>query len=177
MDNQTITTTEFVFRRLQDPIKVPGWPELSGWLWLPLLGVILFLGLVYIIWMYSRDAHSIGWLPATLLGMLRATVYAILAWVFLLPAFQTWKETRNHSRVILAVDQPQSVAFTRDAVPHDRASPDRMQTRQHKIINLYTVPHSGFLSWLTPKNPVMSYRFSLLADDAFHVCTQEGHWT
>src|SRR5262245_59580729 len=177
MDNQTITTTEFVFRRLQDPIKVPGWPELSGWLWLPLLGVVLFLGLVYIIWMYSRDAHSIGWLPATLLGMLRATVYAILAWVFLLPAFQTWEETRNHSRVVLAFDASQSVAFTRYDVPPDGVSPDRMPTRQDKIINFLTDPQAGFLSGLTAKNPVMTYRFGRLTDDAFHVFTQEGHWT
>src|SRR5262245_24239648 len=100
MDNQITTTSQFVWRRLEDPIKIPGWQEMSGYLWLPVVAVLIFIGFVYIVWMYSRDAKTIGWLPATLLGMLRATVYAILAVVFMLPAYQNWEESHTHSRVV-----------------------------------------------------------------------------
>src|SRR5262245_42344505 len=112
-ETDTKQTVDLVFRRLTEPIHLGG-QELSPFLWLALLIPILIIGKAYVIWMYRRDAHAIGGVWATLLAALRLSVYYILAAVFLLPALQTWEETRNQSRVVLVFDASQSMTQTRD---------------------------------------------------------------
>ena len=49
-----------------------------------LFGLVLAVGLVYVVWQYRRDCRSIAWPWAVALGTLRAAVYLILAGIFLL---------------------------------------------------------------------------------------------
>src|SRR5262249_28859432 len=67
---------------------------LSWWL---VLVPTLLLGLVYICVMYVRDCHTIHFALATLLGMLRMTVYCLLGVCFLLPGCQEFDTTITES--------------------------------------------------------------------------------
>src|SRR5437588_488998 len=91
-ETNTTQTTEFVWRRLTEPLRLFGW-ELNPRLWLVLLVLLLLAGFFYIGWMYLRDSRGVGPWWAILLGLLRAAVYTVLAVVFLLPSEQTWEET------------------------------------------------------------------------------------
>src|SRR5258707_4506234 len=102
-DPNTTQQTEFVWRRINDGLHVGG-QEYNGYLWLAILIPVVLVGLVYVIWMYARDARTVGWLWASFLGLLRCTVYAVLALVFLLPAMQSWDETRTQSKVVMLFD-------------------------------------------------------------------------
>src|SRR6266511_4908536 len=169
-------TVDLVFRRLTEPIHLGG-QEVSPFLWLALLIPILIVGKVYIVWMYRRDARTIGWVWASLLSMLRLSVYYILAAVFLLPALQTWEETKNQSRVVVVLDGSQSMTQTRDNLPTDDTPPDKLPTRQEKVVRLLTDGQPTFLDRFVAKNPVFAYRFGKSVDEDFHVLTPEGHWT
>src|ERR1051325_480075 len=67
---------------------------------LPVVGVALF----YVGMMYIRDARSVHWLWAIFLGLLRSTVYLILAVVFLLPGCQHKEEHKFESKVVVLFD-------------------------------------------------------------------------
>src|SRR5262245_17430594 len=108
--NETLTTAtgvtpyeQLVWRRLEEPLKAFGY-DLPFQVWFVLLGVVLALALFYVIWMYIKDSQSVGPWWASLLGFLRTSVYAILAVVFLLPARQSYLETRTESKVIVVYD-------------------------------------------------------------------------
>src|SRR5260370_39044938 len=86
------TQVEFVWQRLQEPLRVfgreaPYWSR-PGEAWLVVLGVILLLALFYVCWMYIKDSRGVGLAWASILGLLRIAVYALLALVFLLPSKQ-----------------------------------------------------------------------------------------
>ena len=103
MNDNATQQTEFVLRRLSDPFHLFG-REVSGVAWLAVLIPVLVLGVVYVGWMYRRDARAVGWAWAVFLGTLRAAVYLLIAGVFLLPALQTWEKTEAYSRVLLLLD-------------------------------------------------------------------------
>ena len=124
--------TEFVLRRLNDAFQFGG-REVSPFLWLAILIPVLVLGLVYVGWQYRRDCRSIAWPWAVLLGGLRATVYLILAGIFLLPAMQTWERSEKHGRVLLLLDVSPSVAAVSDDMPED-GTPTKLATRLDKVI-------------------------------------------
>ena len=111
-DNTPTQISQFVWRRLTETVNFLG-REFDGWIWIWILTPILLVGLVYVIWMYLRDGRSIGWWWASFLALLRLTVYAILATVFLLPAMQNWDETKTQSRVVLGVDVTPSMTRSR----------------------------------------------------------------
>ena len=54
--------------------------------------------------MYIKDHRSVRWFWATKLAILRIAVYAILCFVFLLPALQTKEKVYKNSRVVVLVD-------------------------------------------------------------------------
>src|SRR5690348_12947553 len=114
--NDTQQTTEFVFRRLEEPLSIFG-QSLSPWVWLLVLGVVLAVGFFYIAWMYVREARTLGPWWSILLGLLRASVYALIGFVFLLPAKQTWNDSKQRSKVVLVFDVSGSVTVSRDDVP------------------------------------------------------------
>ena len=108
MNDNTTPVREFVLRRITEGLSLGG-HEFSGNAWYLILGVVLTIGFVYVVWMYVRDGHSIGWFWGTFLALLRLTVYAILGAVFLLPAYQNWEETKQQSKVVLAFDFSRSM--------------------------------------------------------------------
>jgi hypothetical protein len=157
-DSPSQATTEFVLRRLEEPLKIFG-RTLPPWTWWVVLGVVVGLGLFYIVWMYIRDSRSVGvW--AILLGTLRFFVYAILAAAFLMPAEQTWYEKHQRSRVILMYDVSLSMSTTRDDLPSAGKKFDEMPTRMDKVLNLLNDPEKKFMPRLEANNPVVAYRFA-----------------
>ena len=78
--------------------------EIDGHYWLLVLIPVLLLGFAYAIWQYVRDSRSVGWAWASLMCSLRLVVYLVLAAVFLLPAMQSWDETKAQSKVVVLFD-------------------------------------------------------------------------
>src|SRR5438132_7237 len=106
METDTTSTQEqqFVLRRLEEALQLLGREVDAHWFWIAVLVAILLTAFIYVGLMYRRDSHSVGWLWAGFLGLLRSTVYVILGAVFLLPAFQTWERNEFHSKVVLVHD-------------------------------------------------------------------------
>jgi hypothetical protein len=167
---------ELVWRRLAEPIHLGGL-DLNPLLWVAVLILVLAVGKFYVAWMYRRDGQAVGAGWAALLAFLRMTVYYVLAAVFLLPAVQSWEESRMDSRVGLEFDASLSHSQTRDDLPTDDTPPEKLPTRQDKVIGFLTNPQVRFLDRLTARNPVFAYRFGRQTDEDFHVFTDEGHWT
>jgi hypothetical protein len=170
MGNESNTTreTEFVFRRLEEALRFFGRETDARWFWILILAVVLGVGLVYVVWMYRKDSRTIGPAWAIFLGALRTLVYMILAAVFLLPAKQVWERTETRSKVIVALDVSGSMT-SRDDLPTETISVDKLPTRQDKVISFLTDDQRGFLKGLEEKNPVYCYRFGNRADEAFRL--------
>jgi hypothetical protein len=174
-DSNTTQTTEFVYRRLAEPLQIAG-QDYPGYWWLAILCGILALGFFYVAWMYVRDSKAIGPL-AILLALLRCSVYGILAYMFLLPAKQTWEETRSQSRVLLLYDVSLSMSQTREGVPTDNTPLEKLPFRQDNVLQFVNDPQVNFLKRLQDKNPVFAYRFARGLDEAYHALVEGEHWT
>src|SRR5262245_34951388 len=142
-DNTSQSSTEIIFRRLEEPVNLFG-NTLPSWVWVAMLAGVLAIGLFYIIVMYLRDSRSIGpW--AIFLGFLRTMVYALLALVFLMPAEQTWHETNRTSKVVLVMDVSKSLTETRDETPPESKTIKDMPTRQQKVLSWLMKDDIGFM--------------------------------
>jgi hypothetical protein len=168
---------EWVLRRTAEPMGQLAGTEVSGLFWWLVLIPILVIGFAYVIALYARDARAVGAPWALFLGLLRCTVYLILAGAFLLPAKQKWEETHSQSRVVLAIDTTPSMVQTRDGIPTDDTPLDKLPTRQDHVIGLLTNPKAAFLRRLMERNPVYAYRFGRMSDESFHVFADGNHWT
>jgi hypothetical protein len=168
--NDTISTgnvtTEdvFVWRRLEEPLRLFG-TDLPSWGWWLLLGVVLGAAMVYVVLMYVKDARGIGWPWAALLGLLRTCVYAILGTVFMLPANQTFLETKSEAKVLVAFDVSGSLG-TSDALPTGVAN-EKFTTRQDQVLDFLRDPQANFIAELEKKNPVTVYRFGSRLDEDY----------
>lgn len=166
--NETMTGVtpyeKLVWRRLEEPLKILGY-DLPYQVWLILLGVVLFVALVYVVWMYVKDSHSVGPWWASLLGVLRTCVYAILAVVFLLPARQSYLESRTESKVIVVFDVSASM-HTTDALPSGSPT-EKLPTRQDQVLAFLREKNFEFLGGLEKKNPVTVYRLGSRLDEAY----------
>src|SRR5262245_20777875 len=100
---EAVATEEFVWRRLTEPFKFFNY-EWPSQVWVVLLAIILTVALVYVVWMYIKDSKTVGPWWATLLGFLRTCVYAILAVVFLLPAYQKYLITTTEGKILVVYD-------------------------------------------------------------------------
>lgn len=176
MNDNTTQQIEYVSRRLDESFNLFG-REVEGRVWLWILIPLLIIGAVYVVWMYVRDGRSVGWLWAGFLGLLRLTVYAILAAVFLLPAIQTWEESKTQSKVVLATDTSLSMTQTRDDIPSEAVPYEKMKTRQDKVLDLLTDPNVAFFKRLMERNPVTVYRWGLGVDEEFLVLKDGRKWT
>src|SRR4051812_3674910 len=123
-------TTEFVWRRLVEPLHLGGW-DLNPYVWLVILGFLLLAAFFYVGWMYIRDSRGIGPWWAIFLGLLRSAVYVILGLVFLLPAEQSWQQSQSRSKVVLLFDVSGSMG-TIDDVPTGQSG-QKLLTRQEKV--------------------------------------------
>src|SRR5581483_3475452 len=139
MGNESNSTkeTEFVFRRLEEALRFFGRETDARWFWILVLALVLAAGFTYVVWMYRRDSRSVGWPLAAFLAVLRCTVYAVLAAVFLLPAEQTWERTETRSKVLIVPDVSGSTA-TKDDVPSESMPAEKLLTRQDKFIQFLT---------------------------------------
>jgi len=173
--NNTSTYQELVWRRLAEPLTVRG-HDLPGWLWLVLLGVVLLAGFAYIIWMYVKDSRGVGPWWAIFLGTLRACVYVILAVVFLLPAKQTWEETRVMGKVLVLVDTSASMTKTLDDIPSGQGA-EKLLTRQDKVHAFLTKDGNKFIADLESKNPVYLFRFASRLDENYLLFKDGRNWT
>jgi hypothetical protein len=173
--NNTSTYQELVWRRLSEPLTVRG-HDFPSWLWLMILGGVLVAGLFYIVWMYVKDSRGVGPWWAIFLGTLRACVYFLLAVIFLLPAKQTWEETRVMGKVLVLVDASPSMTKVMDDIPTGK-SDDKLQTRQDKVLAFLTNAHNKFLKDLEAKNPVSLFRFASRLDENYMLFKDSRNWT
>ncbi|MBM4069996.1 MAG: hypothetical protein FJ271_13745 [Planctomycetes bacterium] len=155
---------------------LPGW-TLSWWyILIPFLAV----GLVYVWLMYLRDAQSIHPVWAAFLGILRCSVYAILAFVFLLPGCQHYDISETFSKTLFLLDVSGSMG-TIDDLPEPGQDPAKLPTRQDKVIQFLTsIAQKGddktksFIERIVQKSPVTAYRFGSLADETSVQHLKEG---
>ncbi len=175
MNDNTTPVREFVLRRITEGLSLGG-HEFSGNAWYLILGVVLTIGFFYVVWMYVRDGHTIGWFWGTFLALLRLAVYAILGAVFLLPAYQNWEETRQQSKVVLAFDFSRSMLNKQDDPVSEGIDPGQRPTRQDKVVSFLGEPTAadGFFRRLEKTNPITMYRWGSGVDEDYLVIGQDG---
>jgi hypothetical protein len=173
--NNTSTYQEYVLRRLSEPLTIRG-HDFPSWLWLVILSAVLLAGFVYIIWMYVKDSRGVGPWWAIFLGTLRACVYVLLAGVFLLPAKQTWEETRVMGKVLVLVDTSASMTKVMDDIPSGK-NDEKYATRQDKVHTFLTQDGNKFLTDLEAKNPVSLFRFASRLDENYMLFKDGRNWT
>src|SRR5580704_15278332 len=130
-ESNTSQYQQFVWRRLSEPFEIRG-HEFPSWLWWLVLGAILLAAFFYVAWMYVKDSRGVGPWWAIFLGLLRSTVYVLLAIVFMMPAEQTWEETRVMGKVLVLADVSPSLTGVTDAVSTGKAG-EKLPTRQDKV--------------------------------------------
>jgi hypothetical protein len=171
-DTTTTQVTEYVFRRLEEPLRLFG-KELPPWVWAAALIFLLTVGFFYIAWMYIKDSRTIGMAWASLLGLLRACVYVIIGFVFLLPSKQVWDESRQSSIVAAGFDVSGSMKSI-DDFPDENQPTAKLLTRQDKLLAF--LEKSNFFKRLEEKNPVKVYRFGRQLDEDFQMHVDGRFW-
>lgn len=164
-DSISTSTTEFVFRRFEEPLRLFGKP-VSPFVWIVILGAVLLVGFFYIGWMYVRDSKAIG-IWAILLGLLRASVYALLVLVFLMPAQQTWHQANQRTKVVLMYDVSLSMSMTSDLIPTEGKKFSEMPTRTELMLERLGKNDFAFLRRIEENNPITAFRFGRLLDNEF----------
>jgi hypothetical protein len=159
--NDTTQYSRFVWRRLEEPIRVLG-QELSSALWVVLVTLVLVGGLVYVVRMYLKDSRGVGLAWASLLALLRLSVYALLAGVFMLPAMQTFVKTSTRDRVLVLFDVSGSMQTSDELYVPGK---EKQETRQDKVIGFVTDDRIDFFGRLQALNPVTTYRLGTRLDD------------
>jgi hypothetical protein len=167
-DQGTQAESEFVFRRLTETFKVFG-RELDGRWWLLILAVVLFVGIAFVAWMYVKDSRTVRWFWALPLALLRITVYLLLALMFLMPARQGYERTEKRSRVIVLIDDSDSMAQISDQAATGNTKPP---TRLAKVMDFLADEKNGFTKALLDKNPVYVYRFGSRLDEEPQLLTK-----
>lgn len=143
-------------------------PVFTWWVILiPVLSVALF----YVVLMYIRDARSVHPLWAVFLGMLRTTVYLVLAVVFLLPGCQRSEKQLYHSKVLVLFDVSGST-FVVDDLPEQGQDPATLPTRQDKILQFLLAQKDAagrdkdsFIEDLMARTPLTCYRYGAILDE------------
>jgi len=129
--------------------------------WLPAVVGVLLFAWSFVVALYARDARTAGWISLPL-AVLRASVFALLAFAFLLPAREYWEVTEKRSRVVVVLDVSPSMTLTTDEqVSGGKPGP----TRFAKLIETILDPDVKLLDELLTKNPVFLYRFAGRLDD------------
>src|SRR5262245_6322671 len=127
-DSSSSQITEQVYRRLEEPVRLFGYDLRPDVFWISVLVLVLVAAFIYVGFMYARDSRGVGPWWATFLGLLRSTVYVLLAVVFLLPAIQTWDETETRSKVLVLFDVSPSVSAVIDDIPDDQTPFEKLPT-------------------------------------------------
>ncbi|MCS6865658.1 MAG: hypothetical protein RMJ56_07305 [Gemmataceae bacterium] len=135
---------------------------------------LFILGCFFVGLMYYKDSQSVRWYWAVPLALLRISVYAILCFIFLLPAIQTWEDTQKQSRVVILLDISHSI--TSDKATDDVVTKpgQKAKRRIDYIIDFLTDKDVAFLQKLLEKNPVAVYAFGSRLDEAPQLIASEG---
>ena len=62
-ESNKVLETEFIFRRLTEGLQFNG-KDVNPYIWLAILIPIMVVAMVYVSWMYRRDAVTVGWRAA-----------------------------------------------------------------------------------------------------------------
>lgn len=146
--------------------------------WWVVLVPMLAIALLYVGLMYVKDSQTIHPLAAGFLGLLRCTVYAILAFVFLLPGCQNYDRTETASKVLFLFDVSGSMG-TVDDLPETGQDPAKLPTRQDKVIEL-VAGKAALVQKVLDKTDIVAYRFGSVADEGevVKLNTRDGQaWT
>ncbi|HSQ58103.1 MAG TPA: hypothetical protein VLM40_20430, partial [Gemmata sp.] len=130
-------------------------------MWYIFTGCVLGLGALFVVLMYVKDARSVRWFWAVKLAILRIAVYALLCFVFLLPARQTWEKTEKSSRVVVLIDVSPSVTRVSDDVA---GKGKKQRTRMDVILDLLQDKDIALIENLLKTNPVAVYPFGSRLD-------------
>jgi hypothetical protein len=136
--------------------------------WYLVLIPVVAIGLFYVALMYLQDAQTVHPAWASFLGLLRCCVYAILAFVFLLPGCQAYLTTETRSKTLFLFDVSGSMVDVVDDLPRPGVDPALLPTRQDKVIRFLTDAagkQPAFLDRVLEKTDVAAYRFGAVADD------------
>lgn len=155
------------------PLALSFKPIFSWWV---VLAPLLLVALVYVALMYVKDAHSIHPVMAGFLGLLRCAVYAILAFVFLLPGCQTYDRTESYSKSVFLFDVSAST-LAKDGTPEIGQDPALLPSRQDLVIEMLA-GKAAVMQKVLAKSPVTAYRFGGIVDEDNVVNLKEGElWT
>ncbi len=157
MNEQATQSSEFVLRRLEDGFRFAG-REYPGSAWGLAGALVLILGLAIALWFYLRERKTLGLPRVFFLFSLRALCYLILAFVFLLPAMQTWEEQTLKSHVLVAFDVSASMTSTIDALPDGKTPFDKLPRRQDRVLGL--LQSGEWIDGLARENPLEIHRFA-----------------
>jgi hypothetical protein len=136
---------------------------LPGSYWLFLLIPVLAFALVFVVWMYVRDARTAGPVLAAFLGLLRCTVYVVLAVVFLLPALQMYETTETPFKILVLFDVSRSMHHV-DDLPRPGEDPGKLPSRQDKVLRMIVGGEGNWLKQLQDKSAVAAYRIGGTSD-------------
>ena len=135
-------------------------------MWYSFVAAVFGLGCVFVVLMYIKDSKSIRWFWAAKLAILRITVYAILCFVFLLPAKQTWERTEKKSRVVVVLDISPSMTRVSDEVD---SRGRQAKTRMDILLDFLTDEKNDnkvrFIQRILEKNPIVVYSFGTRLDE------------
>jgi len=137
--------------------------------WYVVLVPVLVVALFYVGMMYFADAASIHPLWAGFLGLCRCAVYAILAFVFLLPGCQDFDTTETAPKVLFLFDVSGSMG-TKDDLLQKGQKPEDLLSRQDKVIKFLAgksadkKARATFIERMQDKTPVMAFRFGGVLD-------------
>lgn len=140
--------------------------------WLVILIPVMAVAFLYVCMMYVRDSKSVHPLWAIFLGILRTSVYCILALVFLLPGCQHYEKQEFESGTVFLFDVSGSM-FTVDGIPEEGKDPKLLPSRQDLIftwLNGMEDPsgrqkQTTFMDSVLKKTPVTAYRFGAAVDE------------
>ncbi|MBM3980101.1 MAG: VWA domain-containing protein [Planctomycetes bacterium] len=140
--------------------------------WYAFTGIVLALGAIFVALMYVKDTRTVRWYFAAPLALLRMTVYAVLAVVFLLPSMQTWEDTNKGSRVVILIDITPSLTEKTDEIGTGPGK--KPKTRMDVLIDFLSDDNVKFLKNLLEKNPVAIYAFGTRLDESPTVVPKGG---
>jgi hypothetical protein len=151
---------------------------LPGYTWAFVLIPVLVLSLIFVVWLYVRDTRTAGPMFATVLALLRCGVYAVLALVFLLPAYQMWDTTETPFKILVLFDVSRSMDHV-DDLPRVGEDPAGLPSRQDKVLRILADagPNGDGANWLKrlqDKSAVSIYRVGGSADATPWVLKEGG---
>jgi hypothetical protein len=172
--------TEFYWRRLSEQPEIFGFSMNFDplWWWAFIIPLAL-ITIAFVVWIYAKDARTVGGGWASLLTAFRLCTFACLFFLWFLPAVREVEITKQQSRVLMLFDVSSSMQNSDDEYVDE---PGRLRrSRQDLVLQLL---HPGyvaqgqdraeFLNKLVAKNPVYVYRYGQRLDPTPRVLRKDA---